>query len=178
VVSRAATESGSALHAAHEDHDSVVALTHDLVRIPSRAGIDPYGPVLECMATWLSGHGLRPRLLPAPGGATAAMVCEISSGQPCGSSFSTSCPAGRMSLTSTVASVTPRPNLTRRVTCSHGLPATAGLADADHEFLEGLRDHLAILRTVPVKDQGEQVPPPDQNGVRADLVGAGRGAER
>ena len=87
-------------------------------------------------------------------------------------------PAGRTSLTSTVASVTPRPNLTRRVTCSHGLPATAGLADADHEFLEGLRDHLAILRTVPVKDQGEQIPPPDQNGVRADLVGAGRGAER
>src|ERR1017187_5974103 len=57
---------------------------------------------------------------------------------------------GPTSLTSAVASVTPRPNLTRRVTCSHGLPATAGLADADHEFLEGLRDHLAILRTVPV----------------------------
>lgn len=81
-MSRAATEPSGALHAAHEDHDSVVKLTRDLVRIPSRAGTDPYGPVLECMAAWLSGHGLRPRLLPAPGGAIAAMVCEISSDQP------------------------------------------------------------------------------------------------
>ena len=35
------------LQAAREDHDSVVELPRDLVRIPSRGRIDPYGPVLE-----------------------------------------------------------------------------------------------------------------------------------
>jgi succinyl-diaminopimelate desuccinylase len=35
------------LQAAREDHDSVVELPRDLVRIPSRGRIGPYGPVLE-----------------------------------------------------------------------------------------------------------------------------------
>jgi succinyl-diaminopimelate desuccinylase len=69
-----------ALRAAREDRDSVVALTRELVRVPSRAGIDPDGPVLECMSGWLDGHGLRPRQLPAAGGETVAMVCEITGG--------------------------------------------------------------------------------------------------
>ena len=38
------------LQAAREDYDAVVRLTRDLVRIPSRGGIDPYEPVLRCMA--------------------------------------------------------------------------------------------------------------------------------
>src|ERR1022692_776734 len=77
-----AAEPSSTLGAAVDDHDSVVNLTRDLVRIPSRAGTDPYGPVLECMSAWLAGHGLTPRLLSAPGGETVAMVCEINGGQP------------------------------------------------------------------------------------------------
>jgi succinyl-diaminopimelate desuccinylase len=67
---------------AGEDHDSVVKLTCELVQIPSRADTDPYGPVLECMSSWLTGHGMRPRRLSAPGGETVAMVCEIAGGQP------------------------------------------------------------------------------------------------
>ena len=72
---------GAALSAAREDRDSVVALTRALVRVPSRAGVDPYGPVLACMSAWLDGHGLRPRRLAVDGG-TVAMVCEITGGRP------------------------------------------------------------------------------------------------
>jgi succinyl-diaminopimelate desuccinylase len=77
-----AAEPSSTLGAAVDDHDSVVNLTRDLVRIPSRAGTDPYGPVLERMSAWLAGHGLTPRLLSAPGRGTVAMVCEINGSQP------------------------------------------------------------------------------------------------
>jgi succinyl-diaminopimelate desuccinylase len=59
----------------------VVELTRQLVRLPSRAGIDPYEPVLECMSAWLVQHGLRPRQLSAVGGETVAMVCEITGGR-------------------------------------------------------------------------------------------------
>src|SRR5712691_8386067 len=38
-------EADGASRAAWEDHDSVVKLTRELVRIPSRAGADAYGPV-------------------------------------------------------------------------------------------------------------------------------------
>ena len=81
-MNRHATEAGRGLLTALEDHDSVMKLTRKLVRIPSRAGIDPYGPVLKCMSTWLAGHGLAPRRLSAPGGETVAMVCEITGSQP------------------------------------------------------------------------------------------------
>jgi succinyl-diaminopimelate desuccinylase len=82
VVSGAGTEPGIALSTAREDRDSVVELTRALVRVPSRAGIDPYGPVLACMSAWLDGHGLRPRRLTAAGEETVAMVCEITGGRP------------------------------------------------------------------------------------------------
>ena len=49
-----------------EDQASVVELTRDLVRIPSRGGIDPYDPVLDCMASWLDAHGLECRRLAGP----------------------------------------------------------------------------------------------------------------
>ena len=65
------------LQAAREDHDAVVELVQDLVRIPSRGGIDPYGPVLDCMTSWLTGHGLTCRQLADAGGTTVALTCEI-----------------------------------------------------------------------------------------------------
>jgi succinyl-diaminopimelate desuccinylase len=65
------------LRAAHEDHDAVVKLTQDLVRIPSRGGIDLYDPVLDYMESWLGAHGLPCRRLAGPGGMTAALTCEI-----------------------------------------------------------------------------------------------------
>jgi succinyl-diaminopimelate desuccinylase len=65
------------LDTAQRDRDSVVALTRDLVRIPSRGGIDPYGPVLERMEAWLAGHGLPCRRLTGPDGSPVALTCEI-----------------------------------------------------------------------------------------------------
>src|SRR6266851_2235466 len=82
AVIEKASAPGDTTRAAQEDHDSVIGLIRELVRIPSRAGADPYGPVLECASAWLDGHGLRPRLLSRPGGETVAMVCEISGGEP------------------------------------------------------------------------------------------------
>jgi hypothetical protein len=57
AVSGADAEAGAALSAAREDRDSVVELTRQLVRLPSRAAIDPYEPVLDCMSAWLDGSG-------------------------------------------------------------------------------------------------------------------------
>jgi succinyl-diaminopimelate desuccinylase len=70
------------LQAAREDHDAVVKLVQDLVRIPSRSGIDPYGPVLDCMASWLAGHGLPCRRLAGPGGTTVALASEVTGNGP------------------------------------------------------------------------------------------------
>lgn len=69
------------LHTAREDLDSVVALTSELVRVPSRGGIDPYDPVLDCVGSWLGERGLTCQRLTGPGRATVALVCEIT-GQP------------------------------------------------------------------------------------------------
>lgn len=65
------------LQAAHEDHDAVVKLTRELVRIPSRGGVDSYDPVLDYMSAWLSEHGLACRRLTGQGGTTVALTCEV-----------------------------------------------------------------------------------------------------
>jgi succinyl-diaminopimelate desuccinylase len=70
------------LRAAREDYGSVVELTRRLVRIPSRGGIDPYGPVLECMSEWLAERGLACRRMAEPGGAVVALACEVPGGRP------------------------------------------------------------------------------------------------
>jgi len=70
------------LRAAREDYDAVVTLTRELVRVPSRGGIDPYDPVLECMAARLGEHGLASCRLAGPGGATVALTCEVPGGRP------------------------------------------------------------------------------------------------
>lgn len=67
---------------AADDFDSVVELTRDLVRIPSRGGIDPYEPILDHMQRWLAEHGLPCRRLPGPDGATVALVSEVTGGRP------------------------------------------------------------------------------------------------
>lgn len=68
--------------AAREDQVSVLELARDLVRIPSRGGIDPYDPVLHCMASWLDAHGLDCRRLTGPDGATVALACEVTGAGP------------------------------------------------------------------------------------------------
>jgi succinyl-diaminopimelate desuccinylase len=68
--------------AAREDSASVLELTSDLVRIPSRGGIDPYDQVLDRMACWLDAHGLECRRLTGLGGATVALACEAAGAVP------------------------------------------------------------------------------------------------
>jgi len=63
--------------AALEDCPSVLELSSDLVRIPSRGGIDPYEQVLDRMASWLNSRELGYRRLTGPGGATVALACEV-----------------------------------------------------------------------------------------------------
>jgi succinyl-diaminopimelate desuccinylase len=70
------------LLAAHEDSADVVKLTGELVRVPSRGGIDSYDPVLETMAAWLADHGLACRRLSGPDGAVVALTCEVRGEQP------------------------------------------------------------------------------------------------
>ena len=80
------TEAGGAvidtLQAASEDFADVVKLTRELVRVPSRGGIDSYDPVLETMAAWLADHGLACHRLAGPDGAVVALTCEVSGGRP------------------------------------------------------------------------------------------------
>ena len=70
------------LQAAREDHDAVVKLTRELVRIPSRGGVDPYDPVLDYMSAWLNEHGLVCRRLTNPGGTTVALTCAVTGAYP------------------------------------------------------------------------------------------------
>src|SRR5689334_10569269 len=70
------------LRAAREDHDYVVELTRRLVRIPSRGGLDSYGPVLACMSAWLGQRGLDCRQLAGPGGEPVALTCEVPGPKP------------------------------------------------------------------------------------------------
>ncbi len=65
------------LHAAAVDQAGVVDLTRELVRIPSRGGVDSYEPVLDRMSAWLHGRKLVSRRLAGPAGATVALVCEV-----------------------------------------------------------------------------------------------------
>ncbi|WP_051342334.1 M20 family metallopeptidase [Pseudonocardia spinosispora] len=71
-----------ALTAAEDDHRSVVDLTRALVRIPSRGGVDPYGPVLDRLSTWLTEHGLTPTVLIDDSGAVVGLTCEVRGGSP------------------------------------------------------------------------------------------------
>jgi succinyl-diaminopimelate desuccinylase len=60
----------------------VVALARELVRIPSRDGVDSYDPVLDCMGDWLAMRGLACCRLAGPGGSTVALACEVTGNSP------------------------------------------------------------------------------------------------
>jgi succinyl-diaminopimelate desuccinylase len=70
------------MEAACEDSDAVVELTRELVRIPSRGGVDPYEPVLDYMSSWLGRHGLAGRRLTGPDGTSIALTCEVTGERP------------------------------------------------------------------------------------------------
>ncbi|RBM08192.1 M20 family metallopeptidase [Streptomyces sp. PT12] len=75
VVVRAA--SAKVMRWAHEDHGSVVDLTRALVRVPSRAGIDPYEPVIATLTAWMGERRLAPRVLRDASGAPVAVTADV-----------------------------------------------------------------------------------------------------
>ncbi|MFE2432177.1 M20 family metallopeptidase [Streptomyces sp. NPDC059373] len=68
--------------AAAERSASVTELAMDLVRQPSRGGIDDYGPVLQILETWLGDRDLPHRRLHDGAGALVGLVVEIAGGRP------------------------------------------------------------------------------------------------
>jgi succinyl-diaminopimelate desuccinylase len=60
----------------------VVALARELVRRPSRAGIDDYEPVLTALEDWLGGRDLPCRRLYDGEGRPVALLVEVAGGRP------------------------------------------------------------------------------------------------
>ncbi|MCX4095684.1 M20 family metallopeptidase [Nocardia sp. alder85J] len=65
------------LAAARDDHHSVLALTRELIAIPSRGGIDPGQPILDHTTAWLTSRRLPVRILRDPTGTAVALVTDI-----------------------------------------------------------------------------------------------------
>ncbi|MFI1869391.1 M20 family metallopeptidase [Streptomyces jumonjinensis] len=61
---------------------SVVELASELIRRPSRGGIDDYGPVLGVLEEWLSARGLPHRRLHDDAGLLVGLLVEIRGGRP------------------------------------------------------------------------------------------------
>ena len=57
--------------------ESIVALTRDLIRIPTRAGVDPVEPALDVVAAWLTARGVHVEPLRGDGGAAVGVVARI-----------------------------------------------------------------------------------------------------
>jgi succinyl-diaminopimelate desuccinylase len=57
--------------------ESITELTAELVRIPSRSGIDPYEPIIRHLERWLREHDLAPRRLLGPSGEPLALACDV-----------------------------------------------------------------------------------------------------
>ncbi|MFE0043680.1 M20 family metallopeptidase [Streptomyces albireticuli] len=61
---------------------SVVELAQELIRRPSRGGIDNYGPVLAVLEDWLAAHELPHRRLHDATGVLVGLLVEIPGGRP------------------------------------------------------------------------------------------------
>ncbi|MEV6406173.1 M20 family metallopeptidase [Streptomyces bobili] len=61
---------------------SVVELARELIRRPSRGGIDDYGPVLGVLEDWLAASGLPHRRLHDGAGELVGLLVEIPGGRP------------------------------------------------------------------------------------------------
>ncbi|MFW6690169.1 M20 family metallopeptidase [Streptomyces sp. MAR4 CNX-425] len=61
---------------------SVVELAQELIRRPSRAGIDGYGPALTVMEDWLAARDLPCRRLHDDAGGLVGLLVEITGGRP------------------------------------------------------------------------------------------------
>ncbi|MFB6524859.1 M20 family metallopeptidase [Streptomyces sp. NPDC056399] len=61
---------------------SVVRLAHDLIRRPSRGGIDDYGPVLGVLEEWLTARAVPHRRLHDNAGALVGLLVEVAGDRP------------------------------------------------------------------------------------------------
>jgi succinyl-diaminopimelate desuccinylase len=68
--------------AAAEDVPSATEFVQQLVRVPSRGGLDPYEPVIELVDGWLGGHGLAPRRLTTAHGELVGLACDVPGAYP------------------------------------------------------------------------------------------------
>ncbi|WP_341846330.1 M20/M25/M40 family metallo-hydrolase [Streptomyces regalis] len=63
-------------------HADVIDLAQRLIRCPSRAGIDDYGPVLGVLEDWLAGRALPYRRLYDDEGGAVGLLIEVAGGRP------------------------------------------------------------------------------------------------
>jgi succinyl-diaminopimelate desuccinylase len=71
-----------ALRRARADLDSVLALTQDLVRIPTRGGIDAYDDAVAHLSGWMDERGLGPKVLRDGTGAAVALTACVRGRRP------------------------------------------------------------------------------------------------
>ncbi len=64
------------------DAPSVTALASELVRTPSRGGVDDYEPVLAIVEAWLRTRSLPHRRLHGPAGSAVAVLVEVPGSRP------------------------------------------------------------------------------------------------
>ncbi|GAB3727036.1 M20 family metallopeptidase [Nocardiopsis nanhaiensis] len=62
---------------AQADLDSVLALTRDLVRIPTRGGSDTYDDAIAHLSGWMDEHDLHPKVLSDGTGAAVALTARV-----------------------------------------------------------------------------------------------------
>ncbi len=70
-------DTSPALRRAQADLDSVLALTQDLVRIPTRGGIDTYEAAITHLSSWMDECGLPPKVLRDGTGAAVALTASV-----------------------------------------------------------------------------------------------------
>jgi succinyl-diaminopimelate desuccinylase len=69
--------------AAEKDFQSVVSVIRDLVRIPTRGGLDTYDEIIDYVTRWLRDNGLScRRLCDELTGQTLALVCDVVGAHP------------------------------------------------------------------------------------------------
>ncbi|WP_328583226.1 M20 family metallopeptidase [Streptomyces sp. NBC_00370] len=67
---------------ATERSASVIGLAQELIRLPSRGGVDDYAPVLGILESWLTGRSLPHRRLYDGTGQLVGLLVEIAGGRP------------------------------------------------------------------------------------------------
>jgi succinyl-diaminopimelate desuccinylase len=67
---------------ADKDQASVTEFLRQLVHVPSRGGLDPYEPIIDLVAAWLSDHDLSPRRLLDGDGQPVGLACDVVGSHP------------------------------------------------------------------------------------------------